>query len=121
MLLGDGVMGTIVIAFPRLRSGKWAGDKSPLRGRKRPELKTQFDRIAALLDELECLTGGCGKQPPTMLTQARNSVLSARHALELRDDIIRAAPWDPEPDGDPQPHVDHEALERLFNIQDKDQ
>jgi hypothetical protein len=57
-----------------------------------------------------------------MLTQARNRILSARRVLELHDDpLIRAAQLDLEPDGDPQPLVDHEALDRFFNSRDTHQ
>ena len=116
-------MGGVVIAFPIIGASNHsrAGKTSLPRGRKRPKLKLQFERITALLDELEDLTRSSRKLSPRMLTQARNRVFSARHVLELHDDVIRAAQLGLGPDGDPQPHVDPEALDRFFNSQDKHQ
>ncbi len=115
-------MGGIVIAFPgvRARTRRSAGKKSLPRGRKRqPQLKVQIERITALLEELEDISGHSSKLPPAMLAHARTSIRKAERMLGLRDDMGHAASPIPGQEGDPQPHVDRDVLERLFNSQDQ--
>ena len=113
-------MGGIVIAFPGVRASgrRTAGTKSlPHRRRQRPQLKAQIERISALLEELNALSGASSKVPPAMLAQARDSICDAEQDLGLRQ-VPAAAPPLLEQEGDPQPYVDREALERLYHSLD---
>ena len=114
-------MGGTVIEFP----GKWASayrgaetndtERMPPRGRKhRRLLRARVQRITALLAELELIS------PPSaeisaMLTQARASICKVEERLGGRGlaDAARAAAVEVE--GDAQPHVDHDVLERHFH------
>ena len=115
-------MSGVVIEFP----GYWRGvgpraraRKGLPRNRKRPQhLKARVERIAALLTELEAMS------PPSaevlaILIQARATVSRVEEKLTshyLRHSEARAAAED---EGDPQPHVDREVLEHLFNSRDQ--
>jgi len=55
-----------------------------------------------------------------MLAQARASICKAEQMLGLRD-VAQSAPPILEEEGDPQPHVDREALERLYRFLDRNQ
>jgi hypothetical protein len=55
-----------------------------------------------------------------MLAQARASICKAEQMLGLRD-VAQSAPPTLEEEGDPQPHVDPEALERLYRFLDRNQ
>jgi len=115
-------MGGIVIAFPGVRaSTRRIGRKMslPRSQRQRPPLKVQIERITALLKELEDISGHSSKLPPTMLARTRGSICKAERMLGLRDDVASAAPPILEQEGDPQPHVDREVLERHFNSGDQ--
>ena len=114
-------MGGIVIAFPggRASTRRGAGTKSPPRRRRqRPQLKAQMERISALLEELDALSGASIKVPPAMLAQARDSICNAEQVLALRL-VPDTAPSLLKQEDDPQPYVDPEALERLFNPRGK--
>jgi hypothetical protein len=111
-----------VIAFPGDRSRAFRSAdlaKSRQRGRKqRPRLKPQIERITALLEELEGITGHSNEVPSAMLARARAVVCKAELKLGLRDVAQPATPI-LEEEGDPQPHVDREVLERLFQPRDR--
>jgi hypothetical protein len=111
-----------VIAFPGDRSRAFRSadlTRSRQRGRKqRPQLKLQIGRITALLEELEGMTGHPSEVPSAMLAQARAVVCKAEQKLGLRDTAQPATPI-LEEEGDPQPHVDREVLERLFQPRDR--
>ena len=110
-----------VIEFPKHRAGEYrsvGAIKPALRAQKRPpRLKLQIERITRLLEELEGIAGHSSKVPPAMLAQARANICAAEQILGLRD-VAQSAPPILEEEGDPQPHVDHEALERLYHAQD---
>jgi len=115
-------MGGIVIAFPGVRARtRRLGKKMslPRSPRQRPQLSVQIERITALLEELEDISGQTSNLPPAMLAQARDGSCNAEQFLGLRDDIANAAPQTLEQEGDPQPHVDREALEHHFNSRDQ--
>lgn len=68
-------------------------------------LEQQIGRIADLLDELEGLTRTARHVPPGVLAKARVTMDKARRlvaGLELEEE------------GDPQPEVDGEVLERMY-------
>ena len=110
-----------VIAFPGDRSRVFRSAdlaRSRQRGRKqRPRLKPQIERINVLLEELEGITGHSSEVPSAMLAWARTIVCKAEQKLGLRDTAQQATPILDE-EGDPQPHVDREALERLYHSLD---
>jgi hypothetical protein len=101
-----------VIDLRRLRGrGKYnsrASKKVPLGRSRRHGLelqKLQIARIAALLDELEVLSRHSRDVPLSMLTRARACIRNVR-GMPVR-------PSDVEDEGDPQPEVDRELLDRL--------
>jgi hypothetical protein len=118
MHLGGEAMG--VIAFPAGRS-RTSADLARFRqwGRKqRPRLRLQIERITALLEELEGITGHSSEVPSALLARAHAVVCKAELKLGLRDAVRPATPI-LEEEGDPQPHVDWEVLERLFQARDR--
>jgi hypothetical protein len=113
-------MGGIVIAFPRVRARCQRRIKSLPRSRsQRPQLKAQIERIMALLGELEDISAHSRKLPPAMRARTRTSIRKAERALGLRDDVAHASSAIPDQASAPQPNVDREVLERLFNFQDQ--
>jgi len=99
----------IVIDLRRLRGrGKYnsrASKKVPVGRSRRDGLELQVARIAALLDELEELSCHSRDVPLSMLTRARACFRNVR-GMPVR-------PSDVEDEGDPQPEVDRELLDRL--------
>lgn len=88
-------MSAVVIAFPGNQTSARCGGKTKksLHGSKRrPQLKMRVDRITALLDELEEIARGLEHSalPPVI-----------------------------QDEGNPQPHVDREVLERFFHSLDR--
>jgi hypothetical protein len=116
-LFGGWSMGGIVIAFPGVRAStrriarKMSLPRSP---RQRPPLTVQIERITALLEELEDISAHASNLPPVMLARARDGICNAEQVLGLRQ-VPDAVPPILEQEGDPQPHVDREVLERHFN------
>jgi hypothetical protein len=117
---GEVMRGT-VIEFPKHRTGEYRSKgarTSAVRAQKRPpRLKLQIERITRLLKELEGMAGHSSKVPPAMLARASASIYTAEQMLGLRD-MAQSGPPILEEEGDPQPHVDHEALERLYDARD---
>jgi hypothetical protein len=76
-------------------------------------VELQVARIARLLTELEELTRESEDVPPTTMNQARLGLERARR-------VIR--PWVAidEVEGDPQPEVDDERLERMYRDLNRD-
>jgi hypothetical protein len=75
--------------------------------RKAAGLELQVARIARLLNELEALTYNAEDIPPALLSQARSGIARARgilHSPLLNDEI----------EGEPQPDIDAEKLERMY-------
>jgi len=116
-------MGGIVIEFPGKRPGARQGAEPiatndtrqmPPLGRKPPRLlKARVRRITALLAELDRIS------PPSaeisaMLTQARASICRVE---ERGRGLVDAGPAVVEVEGDSQPHVDRDVLERHFSIE----
>jgi hypothetical protein len=75
--------------------------------------KQQIVRIAALLGELEALSRDATAVPPPLRTQARASIEKARSLLQKCEEVERPAPEE-EDEGDPQPDVDSDLLERMY-------
>ena len=113
-------MGGTVIAFPggRASTHRSAGRKSLPRGQRR-RLKMHIERITALLEELEDISRHSSKLPPAVRARTRTSIRKAERMLGVREDVAHAASPILEQEGDPQPHVEREVLERLFNCQDQ--
>jgi hypothetical protein len=116
-------MSGLIIAFPGSRSSsacrRATTNRSAQRSRRPPpRLRLQIERITALLEELEGITGHSSEAPSVML--ARPSICKAEQMLGLRD-VAQSAPPIIEEEGDPHPHVDHEALERLYRFLDRNQ
>ena len=113
-----------VIEFPKHRTGEHrsvGARKAPVRTQKRtPRLKLQIERITRLLEELEGIAGHSSTVPRAMLARARANICAAEQMPGLRGGA-QSAPPILEEEGDPQPHVDHEALERLFHARDPKQ
>jgi hypothetical protein len=107
-----------VIAFPGDRARVFRSadlTRTRQRGHKQPQrLKPQIERINALLEELEGLTGHSSEMPSAMLTRARAIVCKAEQKLGLRDVGHSTLPGLVDGEGDPQPHVDREVLDRLL-------
>ena len=75
----------------------------------------QIARIAALLGELEALSGAAAEMPFPLLTQTRASIEKALDILKSYEHFAgRAAPEDDE--GDPQPDIDGDPLERMYRM-----
>jgi hypothetical protein len=75
-------------------------------------------RIARLLNELEELTATSDDVPATTLGQARASIEKARRVIGPWAGSDACALDDPE--GDPQPEVDDERLERMYRELNRD-
>lgn len=72
----------------------------------------QLARIATLLGELEALSYGAKDVPLPLLVRTRASIEKARSVLVNCDRLAnRAAAQDK---NDPQPDIDHDALERMY-------
>ena len=114
-------MSGIVIAFP----GNWAGaDRGPKvkkvrpGSRKRPpQIEARVERINVLLAELEELTP-CSGEVSTALNRARVTISKVEERLASLG-FARSAPAAIEDEGDAQPHVDREVLERHFQTTDQ--
>lgn len=93
--------------------------RGPAAGARNPSVvELQVARIARLLSELEDLTRTSDDVPAATLGQARASIEKARRII---------GPWagsgsqlEEEVDGDPQPHLDDERLERMYRELNRD-
>jgi hypothetical protein len=102
----------IVIAFPKNRAGARAKNVHPSRRKQPSQIRVRVDRIALLLAELDNLVPLSG-EVSAVLTQALATVSQMEEKLAERS-------WGPsalgaEEDGDSQPHVDPDVLERHFH------
>ncbi len=77
-------------------------------------LERQVARIAHLLDELEELSGTSGAFPPATRTWARAGVESARRVLRTLSWSEPTANLADDGEGDPQPEIDREKLDRMY-------
>jgi hypothetical protein len=76
-------------------------------------LEQQIARISDLLEELEDLTRGAKGLPSPLLVQARASIEQASRMKSRVRFVVSAEP-DENGEGDPQPDVDREILERMY-------
>jgi hypothetical protein len=81
-----------------------------MRGNTTSERAQRIARIAALLGELEALSRDAQDVPAPLLGQTRASIERARGLLRT---CGTAVPAD-EVDGDPQPDIDNDLLERMY-------
>lgn len=82
-------------------------------------VELQVARIARLLNELEELTATSADVPATTLGQARTSIERAKRLIEPWAGS-RACTLADESEGDPQPEVDDERLERMYRELNRD-
>jgi hypothetical protein len=71
--------------------------------------KQQIARIAVLLDDLEALSRDAAQVPVPLLMQTLASIDKARSVLEIFEQFA-----EDQDDGDPQPEVDRDLLERMY-------
>jgi hypothetical protein len=83
-------------------------------GRNTRILKLQVARIAQLLDELEELAWTSDNFPPAIVGQAHAGIERARRILQRCSGSERNAGRENDIEGDPQPDVDGEMLERMY-------
>ncbi len=76
-------------------------------------VRAQIERIADLLEELEAISDHSSELSPAMQARVRNSISKAALIVQSCGQAKRA-PGVVEDEGDPQPHVDREVLERVF-------
>lgn len=76
-------------------------------------------RIARLLTELEELTRLPRNVPPTALDQARAGLEKARRIVRPWTAAGRR-PLEDDPEGDPQPELDDEGIERMYRELNRD-
>jgi hypothetical protein len=81
-------------------------------------VELQVARIARLLNELEELTRLSEDVPPATLDQARAGLEKARRVI--RPWTTAGTRLDEETEGDPQPEVDDERLERMYRELNRD-
>ncbi len=77
----------------------------------------QIERVTALLEEVEDISGRSSELGPAGLARAHAGTFKARQMLDLLR-VAQSAPALAEDEGDPQPYVDWEVLERVFHSQD---
>jgi hypothetical protein len=74
----------------------------------------QIARIAALLGELEALSRDAPQVPFPLLVQTRASIEKARSLLKDCEQFAERAVSEEQDEGDPQPDVDSDLLERMY-------
>jgi len=79
----------------------------------------RVERIARLLTELEELTRLPRKVPPATLDQARAGLEKARRIVRPWTAVDRQ-PLGDDPEGDPQPELDDERIERMYRELNQD-
>jgi hypothetical protein len=79
-------------------------------------LEQQVARVANLLQELEELAGSARSCPPATLAHARASIEKARRILGPLAGGERKAALADDSEGDPQPEIDDEKLERMYRV-----
>jgi hypothetical protein len=81
------------------------------------QARAQIERIADLLEELEVITHHSRELSPAMQARVRDSISKAVLIVQPRGQAERA-PGVVEDEGDPQPHVPREVLERVFQFRE---
>jgi hypothetical protein len=106
-----------IIEFRRhhdLKRGKLYRKQAVPRGPAgQARLDQQIARISGLLEELENLTGGAKDLPSPLLVQASASIEKAGRILPSGRFVVNPGPEE-SGEGDPQPDVDRELLERMY-------
>jgi hypothetical protein len=74
----------------------------------------QVARIAVLLGELEELSRAAAQVPAPLLIQTRASIERALCVLENYEQFAERVASEKDDDGDPQPDVDDDLLERMY-------
>jgi hypothetical protein len=90
------------------------GNIGEFEGSGPPRPAQQIARIAALLGELEELSYAATDVPLSLLKQTRASIANARSVLKTCVQVARSAATEVGRDGDPQPDVDSDLLERMY-------
>jgi len=83
-------------------------------GRNPQILKLQIARIAKLLDELEQFARTTENLPPTTAGQIHAGIERGRIILQPFSGCEREAGREDDIEGDPQPRIDDEVLERMY-------
>jgi hypothetical protein len=83
-------------------------------GRNTRVLKLQIARIAKLLDELEQFARTTENLPPTIAGQTYAGIERARIIVQPFSGCEREAECEDDIEGDPQPDIDGEMLERMY-------
>jgi len=83
-------------------------------------LKLQIARIAKLLDELEQFARTTENLPPTIAGQTHAGIEGARIILQPFSGCEREAGCEDDIEGDPQPDIDGEMLERMYRALNPD-
>jgi hypothetical protein len=84
-------------------------------GRNTRILKLQVARIAKLLDELEEVARTTESLPPTIAGQTHAGIERARIILQPFSGCEREAGCEDDIEGDPQPEIDREKLDRMYS------
>jgi hypothetical protein len=79
-----------------------------------PAIQARLDRISNLLEELEDLTRGAKDLPAPLLVQARASIEKTSRIVKPGAQFAVSAGPEENDEGDPQPDVDREILERMY-------
>ena len=83
-------------------------------GRNTRNLKLQIARIAKRLDDLEQFARTTENLPPTIARQTHAGIERARIILQPFSGCEREAGREDDIEGDPQPRIDDEVLERMY-------
>ena len=110
-------MGGVVIAFPgdwpRAHRAAKTKKVSPRSRKRPPHIKAQVERITAILAELQGMSLESA-EVSAMLAQTSATMCKVEERLVSRRLSHSAPPPVTEDQGDSQPHVDPEVLERHF-------
>jgi hypothetical protein len=111
-----------IIPFPgsRAHANRTLSTLRPPRCGRRlsSQVRAQIERIADLLEELEAISNHSSELSPEMQARVRDSISNASLIVQPLDQTQRP-PGVVEAEGDPQPHVPREVLERLFQPRDR--
>lgn len=73
-----------------------------------------LERLAVLLGEIEALSQRADEVPPPLLTEMYAILEKARRVLENCGQRMRGAATEDDGEGDPQPDIDRDILERMY-------
>lgn len=109
-----GIMSGMVIAFPGTETGSRRKARTKRAGSRTPRLEARVERISALLEELEDISSP-SVELSTMLARARASMHQVEARLRGRARDLTATPAAADDEGEPQPDLAHEVLDRHFH------